>query len=198
MPRASRHVDHHAVVFDPADPNYMIVGNDGGIYESFDFGETWRFVSNLPITQFYKVAVDYDEPFYNVYGGTQDNNTQGGPSRTLSRQGIRTEDWFVTLGGDGFEPAIEPGNPDIVYSQWQYGNLMRYDRKTGENTDIQPQPIDLEEPLYWNWSSALLISPHSPTRLYFGGNYLFRSDDRGESWRLLSRPGAGFSLAAAS
>jgi photosystem II stability/assembly factor-like uncharacterized protein len=179
------HVDNHAVWVDPNDPHHIVSGNDGGVYESFDNAETWNFKWNLPVTQFYKIAIDDDFPFYNVYGGTQDNNTIGGPTRTTSGNGIVNDDWFITLGGDGFEPAIEPGNPDIVYSQWQYGNLMRYDRKTGENTDIQPQPIDLEEPLYWNWSSALLISPHSPTRLYFGGNYLFRSEDRGDSWTRL-------------
>ena len=92
------------------------------------------------MTQFYKVAVDYDEPFYNVYGGTQDNNTQGGPSRTDNVNGIRNSDWFITLFGDGHQPAIDPTNPDIVYSEWQQGNLVRYDRTTGEIVYIQPQP----------------------------------------------------------
>jgi photosystem II stability/assembly factor-like uncharacterized protein len=179
------HVDNHALWIDPNDPMHLVSGNDGGVYESFDGSATWSFKWNLPITQFYKIAIDDDFPFYNVYGGTQDNNTIGGPTRTTSGNGIVNDDWFITLGGDGFEPAIEPGNPDIVYSQWQYGNLMRYDRKTGENTDIQPQAIDVDQPLVWNWSSAFMISHHSPTRLYFGGNYLFRSEDRGNSWTRL-------------
>jgi photosystem II stability/assembly factor-like uncharacterized protein len=179
------HVDNHALWIDPNDPNHLVTGNDGGVYESFDRSVTWGFKWNLPITQFYKIAIDDDFPFYNVYGGTQDNNTIGGPTRNTSANGIRNDDWFITLGGDGFEPAIEPGNPDIVYTQWQYGNLHRYDRKSGENTDVQPQPEATDEPFVWNWSSALLISPHSPTRLYFGGNYLFRSEDRGDTWARL-------------
>ncbi|RKZ12598.1 glycosyl hydrolase, partial [bacterium] len=179
------HVDNHAVWIDPNDPAHIVVGNDGGVYETFDDSAHWSFKWNLPITQFYKIAIDDDFPFYNVYGGTQDNNTIGGATRNTSANGIRNDNWFITLGGDGFEPAIEPGNPDIVYSQWQYGNLMRYDRKSGENTDIQPQPKVDDEPFVWNWSSGFLISPHSPTRLYFGGNFLFRSEDRGDTWTQL-------------
>ena len=180
------HVDNHAVWIDPDDPSHLVVGNDGGVYVSYDWAKTWYFRWNLPVTQFYKIAIDDDYPFYNVYGGTQDNNTIGGPVRNTSANGITNADWFITLGGDGFEPAVDPTNPDIVYSQWQYGNLVRFDRKSGEVTDIQPQPALDDEPFVWNWSSALLVSPHSPTRLYFGGNYLFRSEDRGDSWTKIS------------
>ena len=140
----SKHVDNHALAFNPHDPGYLLVGCDGGVYESWDLGKTYRYVANLPLTQFYKVAVDYDEPFYNVYGGTQDNNTQGGPSRTDNVHGIRNSDWFTTLWGDGHQPAADPSDPNIVYSQWQVGNLTRYDRKTGEFMYIQPQPADGE------------------------------------------------------
>lgn len=185
-PQAAMHVDHHAFWIDPEDPDHLVTGNDGGLYETFDRGASWRFVPNLPITQFYKIAVDDAEPFYHVYGGTQDNFTLGGPARTTSASGITNADWYVTVGGDGFQPRVEPGNPDVVYSQSQYGNLVRFDRASGELLDIQPQPAPGDEPLKWNWDSPLLISPHSKTRLYFGANRLFRSDDRGDSWRPVS------------
>ena len=133
-----KHVDDHAIGFHPTDPDYMLVGSDGGLYETMDNQQSWRFIANMPITQFYDIAIDDAEPFYNVYGGTQDNSTQVGPSRTDSRHGIRNSDWEVTLFGDGHEPDIEPGNPDIAYSSWQQGNLVRVDRSTGEVVYIQP------------------------------------------------------------
>jgi len=181
----SKHVDDHAMWVDPAATDHLLAGCDGGIYESFDRGENWRYMGNLPVTQFYRVAVDYDEPFYNLYGGTQDNNTIGGPSRTTFAHGASNREWFFTLGGDGFEPAVDPTNPDIVYCQWQYGNLNRYDRKSGETLDIQPQPEE-GEILKWNWNSALLISPHDHKRLYYACQKVFRSDDMGHSWQKIS------------
>ena len=180
------HVDYHALAFRKDDPDYVLAGNDGGLYESFDLTQTWKFVANLPVTQFYKVAVDDDFPFYNVYGGTQDNNTQGGPSRTDNVHGIRNADWFITLGGDGHQPATEPGNPDIVYSQWQQGNLMRYDRTTGENVYIKPQPEEDEDNERFNWDAPILVSPHKPTRLYFASQRVWQSDDRGDTWTAIS------------
>ncbi|MFW5946878.1 MAG: VPS10 domain-containing protein [Gemmatimonadota bacterium] len=186
FPNPNRHVDDHALWIDSEDTRHMIIGGDGGVYETFDDGASWDFKENLPVTQFYKVTVDNDAPFYNVYGGTQDNWSLGGPSRTLAENGISSEDWIVTNGGDGFESAVDPTNPDIVYAQSQYGNLVRYDRASGESVFIQPQPTEEGEALRWNWDAPLIISPHSPTRLYFAANKLFRSDDRGASWTAIS------------
>ncbi|HEX9007620.1 MAG TPA: glycosyl hydrolase, partial [Bacteroidota bacterium] len=182
----SKHVDNHAMWIDPVNTDYYLVGCDGGIYESFDRGATWNFKSNLPVTQFYRVTVDNAKPFYNIYGGTQDNFSLGGPSRTLSATGITNSDWYVTVGGDGFVSAVDPENPNIVYSESQYGGLVRFDKQSGELIGIKPQERKGEEPLRWNWDSPLLVSPHKHTRLYFAANRIFRSEDRGDSWTAIS------------
>ena len=181
-----KHGDDHAVAFRPDDPDYILFGSDGGLYESHDHTKTWRYISNLPVTQFYKVAVDDAEPFYYVYGGTQDNNSQGGPSRTDNRHGIRNSDWFITLFADGHQSATEPGNPNIMYASWQQGNLARIDRITGEVVHIQPQPAPGDDIPRWNWDSPIFVSQHQPTRLYHASQRLWRSEDRGDTWRPIS------------
>ena len=186
IPENKKHVDSHDVIFDINDPNYIMISCDGGIYESFDKMKTWRFIDNLPIIQLYRVGIDNSKPFYNVYGGTQDNDSFGGPSRTKNRSGIRNSDWFVTTGGDGFQVRVDPKNPDIIYTMSQYAGIMRYDKSNGEKIGIKPQPEINEAAFRWNWDSPLIISPHNSNRLYFAANYLFQSDNNGDSWKKIS------------
>lgn len=183
---AARHVDDHAFWIDPNDTKHIFIGGDGGVYESFDEGKNWLFKCNLPVTQFYRVSVDNSTPFYYIYGGTQDNQSMGGPSRTISEDGITNADWFMTVGGDGFFQAIDPKEPNIVYSAWQYGNIIRYDRKSGEVLDIRPEPAKGQKTFKWYWDTPFFISPHSNTRLYIAAERVFRSDDRGNSWKEIS------------
>ena len=181
-----KHVDNHAMWINPNNNNHWLIGCDGGIYETFDAAKNWDFKKNLPITQFYKVAVDNDVPFYNIYGGTQDNFTIGGPSRVNTSHGITNQDWFITHGGDGFESQVDPKNPNIVYSQSQYGWLVRYDKKSGEEVGIKPISRKGEVGYKWNWDAPLAVSNHKSGRLYFAANKVFRSDNYGNSWEVIS------------
>jgi photosystem II stability/assembly factor-like uncharacterized protein len=210
----SVHVDFHDVWSDPKDLNHIMVANDGGAYESWDEGKTWRHFDNLPVTQFYRVAADDALPFYHVAAGAQDNETQWGPSRTSDRVGIRLSEWSMIGGCDGFQPRFEPGNPNIIYTSCQSGAISRLDQRTGENKSIRPGagargggpagPPDPNDPNAiaavqagrggrgggggerTNWDAPYIISPHSPTRLYWASSRVYRTDDRGDHWTAIS------------
>ncbi len=182
----NKHIDNHCIWINPANTNHLRVGCDGGIYETWDCAKTWEYKHNMPVVQFYKVATDNGLPFYHVHGGTQDNLSLGGPSRTTSGNGIPNSDWYITSTGDGFESQVDPTDPNIVYAQAQYGALQRFDRKNGQGVYIQAQAAENEPALRWNWDAPLHISAHSNTRIYHGANIVFRSDDRGNTWRAIS------------
>jgi len=182
----NHHGDNHAMWIDPDDTRHWLLGSDGGMYETWDEAKSWQFKANLPTMQFYDLAVDNDSPFYNVCGGTQDYFSWCGPTRTRNVNGIVNSDWFVTTGGDGFRSAVDPTDPNTIYSESQYGVLIRYDKPTGQEILLQPKEGNGEPPLRWNWDSPIIISPHSHARLYFAANKLFRSDDRGDTWKAIS------------
>jgi len=186
VPEENKHGDNHAMGFVKGDPGFILNGSDGGVYESHDGGKTWRFFENLPLTQFYKVALDNALPFYNVHGGTQDNGSQLGPSRTLNGNGISNFDWAITFGADGYASAIDPADPNTVYVEMQEGVLFRYDKKSQETLNISPKPEAGEPALRFNWDSPVVISPFSHTRVYYASQYLWRSEDRGDSWTRIS------------
>ncbi len=182
----NKHVDNHVVWIDPDNTAHLLEGSDGGLYESWDNGRLWRHFNNLSVTQFYNVEVDNSTPIYNIYGGTQDNSTLGGPSRSKSPQGSTNNDWWVVTGGDGFVVRIDPTDPNIIYAESQYGGIVRVDKRTSERVSIRPNEDRGEAPLRFNWESPFIISAHNPSRLFFGASRLFRSDDRGSSWKPVS------------
>jgi photosystem II stability/assembly factor-like uncharacterized protein len=182
----NHHGDNHALWIDPSNTKHWLLGSDGGMYETWDDAKNWQFKANLPTLQFYDVAVDNSVPFYNICGGTQDYFSWCGPARTRNLNGIMNSDWFVTTDGDGFRSVVDPVDPNTIYSESQYGVLVRHDKPTGQELALQPLEGKGEPPLRWNWDSPVIISPHSHTRLYFAANQLFRSDDRGDTWKAIS------------
>lgn len=175
------HGDHHAMWINPLDSNHIVLGSDGGVYFSYDRGKSWDFVNIMPLGQFYEIGFDMRNPYF-VYGGLQDNGSWGGPSATWTRLGVTNEDWFRVGGGDGFFTQVDPTDYTIIYAESQNGNLFRFDLKSGESKSIRPRPSDETEEYRFNWNSPILISPHDAQTVYYGGNKLFKSTDRGDTW----------------
>ena len=199
---AGVHLDHHALWINPANSEHLILGSDGGVSVSWDRSDNWYQFRNLPISQFYEIGVDMQEP-YHVCGGLQDNGSWCAPSETWSNQGIRTRDWYNVGSGDGFFTVLVPGDPDIMFAESQGGNLTRVNRRTGERTRIRPvarplprvrssvdgdevQEAPEDRELRWNWDSPIVLSSHDPQTIYTGANVLFRSTDLGQSWTEIS------------
>ncbi len=181
-----KHSDNHALWIDPANGRHLLAGTDAGLYESFDEGTTWRHFPNLPVSQFYKLALDNTSPFYNILGGAQDLGTLHGPSRTMNLEGVRNRDWYAPLGADGYAAAFDPSDPDIAFIQSQQGNLQRVNLNNHELINIRPLPAPGEPPERWNWDSPVIASPHAEGRIYYASQRVWRSDDRGSSWTAVS------------
>lgn len=179
------HVDHHAMWINPHDPDHMMIGNDGGVSITRDKGRTWQWLPHLPVAQFYHVSYDMQEPF-NVCGGLQDNQSWCGPSQVRNSTGITDHDWWTLPGGDGFVNRFDPSNDRIIYTESQEGTLARIDKVTGEQQGVQPVAPANARAYRWNWDTPFFFSPHDPSTLYLGGNYLFKSTDRGHSWKIIS------------
>ncbi len=177
------HSDIHDVWVNPGNPKNVVIGTDGGGYRSFDGGYLFQMFMDLPLSQFYHVSVDDEEP-YNVYGGLQDNGSWYGPSS--SPGGIQNKHWELSYYGDGFYSFRHPTDPDIVYSEYQGGNIVRYRKSDGQAKDIRPIPADGEPEYRFNWNSPIHVSPNNPERLYFGAQFLFMTEDRGDSWKKIS------------
>ena len=176
------HVDHHALWINPNDSKHILLGNDGGLYQSYDEGANWLHINNMPVGQFYTVNVDMENP-YNVYGGLQDNGVLKGSSKSIPNQ---TKDWESLFGGDGMYVAPDPRNSKLIYTGFQFGNYYRIETDKGKTTKITPQHNIGEKPLRWNWRTPLLLSKHNPDIVYVAANKVFRSLNRGENWEVIS------------
>jgi photosystem II stability/assembly factor-like uncharacterized protein len=177
------HGDYHAMWIDPANSDHMLAGSDGGIHISYDRGRTWDFINTIPLGQFYEVALDNRKPYW-VYGGLQDNGSWAGPSGTLNEEGITRDDWFRIGGGDGFFAQVDPNDPDLLYVESQNGFVGRLELKTTERRSIRPEAKAGDKPYRFDWNTPILISPHNNKTIYLGGNRVFRSQDRGDTWTM--------------
>ncbi|MBZ5727302.1 MAG: hypothetical protein LAP87_20175 [Acidobacteriia bacterium] len=179
------HSDFHAIWIDPANSDHLLAGTDGGVWVTWDSGRSWGHINNIALGQFYEVAFDFQKP-YHVCGGLQDNYSWCGPSSTTQQLGIGNEDWITIQGGDGFYNRIDPTDPNIIYAESQDGSLSRRDLRSSEVKSIRPQEDNDQAPRYrFQWNSPLMISPHDPKTIYYGGNHLFKSTDRGDTWERL-------------
>ena len=179
------HADFHAMWIDPAQSNHAIIGVDGGIYTTRDLGLNWERLNNLPIGQAYQVGYDMAQP-YHVCAGFQDNGTSYGPAVSRSANGIHNTDWIDVLAGDGFHCQPDQADSNLVYVESQDGTLLRLNLVTHEWANVVPQPKAGEEPFRFEWSAPMIVSSHDPKRIYFGAQYLFQSDDRGDTWTRIS------------
>lgn len=190
------HADHHAIVVDPNDPSHIVIGTDGGAYQTFDKGANWDFLNTMAVGQFYNIALDDSEP-YRISGGLQDNGSWVFPSATnrqvdedkacrTPQTGITNADIEFVLWGDGFHTAFQPGDPNVVYAEWQGGNLTRVNLKTGERRWLIPEAREGQPRHRFNWNSPFLVSAHESNTLYLGGNRIFKLTKQGEKWEAIS------------
>lgn len=176
------HADGHALWINPNDSSHLLLGTDGGIQWSYDGGKTWDFLNNLPLAQFYEIAADMQKPYW-VYGGLQDNGTWASPVSNTDVRGPSNDEWIQINGGDGFYIQVDPTDHNTLYTESQNGSISRMNKATGERKSIRPTPLPGEPAYRFDWNSPMLLSPHNPKKLYFGGNRLFISTDRGDTWR---------------
>ncbi|PYQ27943.1 MAG: hypothetical protein DMF56_17510 [Acidobacteria bacterium] len=185
VPFSRVHPDFHAMWIDPKNPGHIFAGNDGGVFESEDRGGSWRFVATLPVGQYYHINYDMEQP-YNIYGGMQDNGSWKGPNTTWETAGIRNWDWQEVGFGDGFGTAPIPNDPMTGYAMSQEGFLVRWNLRTGERKDIRPSAPDAKTDLRFNWNAGMAVDPFDPNGIYYGSQFLHKSSDRGETWKIIS------------
>jgi photosystem II stability/assembly factor-like uncharacterized protein len=179
------HADCHALVIDPTRRDRLVLGTDGGAYQTYDAGKTWAFLDKFAAGEYYRINVDQSTP-YRICGGLQDNTNWVGPSRTYSKDGILNSDWIQIGGGDGFSCVFDPTDPDIVYAESQEGELHRFNFASGEIKGLKPEPAEGTPRLRFHWNAPIVGSAHEPGVFYLGGNRVFRFTAKGEKWTMIS------------